>query len=95
MLEKKTADFDDIKKKYVVRVLAEKSPEEIDENFNYVVEMFERDEAEEAEVLTEKATKQVQSKVVDTPEADKQEEPITESAPASQRDKSVGGYLDV
>jgi len=95
VLEQKTTDFDENKRHYVMRVLNEKSPEEIEENFDYVVEMFERDEAEEAQVLTEAATKKVQSKVVDTPEADKEEEPITESAPASTEEKSVGGYLSV
>ncbi|MCP3684337.1 MAG: hypothetical protein GY861_16790 [bacterium] len=95
VLEQKTAEFDVNKKHYVMRVLNEKSPDEIEENFDYVVEMFERDEAAEAEVLTEKATKAVQSKVVDTPVAEKQEEPITESAPVAREEASVNGYLSV
>lgn len=95
MLETKTADFDENKKKYVMRVLQEKSPDEIEDNFDYVVEMFERDEAEEATVLTEQARQAVQSKVVDTPEAKKEEEPIVESAPVSTEEASVDGYLSV
>lgn len=95
LVEQKTADFDDNKRRYVMRVLNEKSPDEIEENFDYVVEMFERDEASEAQVLTEKATKVVQSNVVDTPVAEIQEEPITEAAPAPQEEAVVGGYLSV
>lgn len=91
ILEQKTADFDELKKKYVMRVLSEKSPDEIEDNFDYVVEMFERDEDETVEVLTEEANKGVQSKVVDTPKAEKQEEPITETAPKT----GVSGYLEV
>jgi len=95
VLEQMTADFDNNKRKYVMRVLGEKSPEEIEENFDYVVEMFERDEAEEATVLTEKASKAVRSKVVDTPASEKQEEPVMESTQAQRFDAGVSGYLSV
>ena len=95
VLEQKTAIFDDTKRHYVMRVLQEKSPEEIEENFDYVVEMFERDEETETQVLTEQAKKGVKSSKVDTPEAEKEDEVITESAPVSQEDASVGGYLSV
>jgi len=95
VLEQKSADFNDNKKKYVMRVLAEKSPEEIEANFDYVVEMFERDEADEVEVLTEKAKKTVQSKVVDTPEAQVSVEPIVESAPVSMEERGMSGYLQM
>jgi hypothetical protein len=95
MLEQKTAEFDQNKKRYVMRVLSEKSPDEVEENFDYVVEMFERDESEETKVLTESAAKVVKSKVVDTPEAEKEETPIIESAPVPQEEAVVTGYLDM
>jgi hypothetical protein len=95
VLEQKTAIFDDTKRHYVMRVLQEKSPEEIEENFDYVVEMFERDEETETQVLTEQAKRVVKSNKVDTPEAEKDDEFITESAPISQEARSVGGYLSV
>jgi DNA-binding protein YbaB len=94
ILEKKTMDFDENKKRYIVRVLQEKSPEEIEENFDYVVEMFERDEAEEIEILTESATKSVQSKVVDTPEADHDDEQIVESV-NFEKSNPIQEYLNV
>ena len=96
ILEKLTSDFDDSKKKFMVRVLSEKSPEEIKENFDYVVEMFERDEATEVEVITESAKRQVhlKSKVFDTPKADQQEEPIAEAVQPTE-ERAVGGYLEM
>lgn len=93
MLEQKTEHFDDSKKRYVMRVLNQKSPEDIEANFDYVVEMFERDEADEAKVLTEVATKAAKSTKIDTPPAMK-EEIIEESAPVSRMEQSVGGYLN-
>jgi hypothetical protein len=89
VLETKTTDFGDSKKNYVMRVLENKSPEEIKENFDYVVEMFERNEADEVEVLTEAASKKVRSTKVDVPKAEVADEPIvTEST-----ESGVDGYL--
>jgi len=92
ILEKKTADLDDNKKKWVLRVLQEKSPEEIEENFEYVIEMFEKDEAEAKEVITEVAKKEVKSKVIDTPKAEEVKEPVEL---VSEDTDGVTGYLDV
>ena len=94
ILEQLTAEFDDNKKCYVMRVLNEKAPNEIKENFDYVVEMFERDEANEVLVLTETATKNLQSKGVDVPVAEK-EEIIIESAPGSSEELGMNGYLNI
>lgn len=55
VLEKKTASFPEEKRNYVMRVLAEKSPEYIKENFNYVVEMYNRDERDSRELIREEA----------------------------------------
>ena len=96
ILEQKTADFDDNKRCYVMRVLNEKSPEEIEENFDYVVEMFERDEADEANILTEQATSKVKSNTIDTPVDDtKTEDIITETTVVSTEQRHVAGYLDM
>lgn len=69
ILEKKTSHMSDDKKKYVKRVLGEKSPEEIDANFDYVVEMFERDENDNIELVSEQVDKDAVSKTVDTPKS--------------------------
>ena len=83
MLMEKTMNFEDSKKTYVMRVLAEKSPDEIEANFDYVVEMFERDEASEVQLIKEEAEEKVQSKAVDTPKAEVKEDVIEESAPVN------------
>ncbi len=67
ILEQKTQGLPEDKKAYVRKVLAEKDPEYIAENFNYVVEMFERDEQDEVELLGESAKNRAVSRDVDTP----------------------------
>jgi len=53
LLEKKSSTLPANKKSYVQRVLAEKDAKFINENFNYVLEMFEKREEENLEVLKE------------------------------------------
>ena len=79
MLEKKTADFDRPRKEFIMRVLRDKSPEEIEENFDYVVEMFNRDEAKTIEILAEQERTKVRSTHVDVPKSDLGDDIITES----------------
>jgi hypothetical protein len=93
VLEKKTANLTNDKKSYVMRVLGNKSPEYISENFDYVVEMFERDDSEKMEVITEEATKKVKSKSVDTPKSQIENKIIEENV--NEDDSSVKNYLTV
>jgi len=67
ILEQKTQGLSEDKKTYVQKVLADKDPEYITENFNYVVEMFERDEQDEVEILGESAKNKAVSHGIDTP----------------------------
>ena len=53
LLERKVATLPANKKSYVQRVLAEKSAAYINENFNYVVEMFDKREEEKLQELKE------------------------------------------
>jgi len=53
LLEKKTSNLPANKKSYMQRVLAEKSSKFINENFNYVLEMFDKREEENLEMLKE------------------------------------------
>lgn len=57
VLEKATARFAKDKRDFVLRALKDKDPEYITENLNYVIKMFEKDEEERRDVLTENATK--------------------------------------
>jgi hypothetical protein len=89
ILEKKTSEYPDSKRKYINKILCEKSPEYIEENFNYVVEMYERDEQDDVEILAEQAKSHMQSTTITLPESDKPEvaPPVEQKAPA-------GGYLE-
>lgn len=87
ILEKKTAAMADDKKAYIMRVLKEKSPEDVNENFDYVVEMFERDEADAAEIITEQAKASVASKNVEVPKSEIEDDIVSKS------ESSVEGYL--
>lgn len=69
ILEKSTAGLAKEKKQYVMRMLKDKDPEYIVENFDYVVKMFNKDEEEKKELVTEQATKSSKTitEKVDTP----------------------------
>ncbi|MDD4109939.1 MAG: hypothetical protein PHS54_00135 [Clostridia bacterium] len=95
VLEKNTANLPKEKRQYVMRMLKDKDPEYINENFDYVVKMFDKDEEEQKTLVTERATKATKTirEKVDTPSrVDKQ--PIVESSSTSEGE-GVGGYLDI
>ena len=89
ILLEKTMSFDGKKKDFVMRVLGDKSPDEINENFDYAIEMFERGEDQQATLLKEEATKAVKSKVVDTPKAEEKSDVIVEQV---QEESAVDSY---
>jgi hypothetical protein len=63
LLEKKTVDMPAAKKAFVNKLLKNKNPEYIEENFSYVVEMFEKETLQEVEEAKEQLTSKVASKV--------------------------------
>jgi len=67
ILEKKTKGMGSAKKEYLTKILCDKSPKYIEENFNYVVDMFEKDENEERSVLAEEAKTKSVSKDAKVP----------------------------
>ena len=71
---------------YIVKMLDSKSPEYITENFDYVVEMFEKAEDDEAVILSEEAHHQAASREVAPPTS----ELIDESVSDSQDDRQSG-----
>jgi len=91
LLEEKTKDMPESTKAYVSKLLRGKSPEYIQENYQYVVEMFEKESSEQVEDAKERATSRI-VEAVDRPET----EPLVEeviSAPAVENNP-VGGYLN-
>lgn len=57
MLEQKTSHLDKVKRNHVLKVLEDKSPEFIKENFDYVLEMYEKDQLKKRRSLREDARK--------------------------------------
>lgn len=76
MLEKKTQNFSEAKKKYIYRMLSDKSPEFINENFDYTVKLLDKSEEERLTTIREDAVKTKQ--VVDRP-TKTQTQVVTES----------------
>ena len=88
VLEKKTKGMPSSKKNYISKLLSDKSSEYIEENFKYVVEMFEREENESSADLVEEAKSKAVSKDARVPKA----EVISESS-AGEQNTPVNGYL--
>lgn len=56
ILERKTAGLPEQKRKYVTRVLVDKDPQFIAENFDYTLSLFEKQDQDQRENLKEQAT---------------------------------------
>jgi hypothetical protein len=92
LLEEKTKDMPEATKAYVSKLLKGKSPEYIQENYQYVVEMFEKETSELVEDAKEKVTKRI-VEAVDRPAAEQVVEEVI-STPAGESNSPVGGYLN-
>jgi len=84
LLENKTSGLPGKKKEYLVKILGDKSPEFIKENFNYTAKLFDKKENERLSVLKEEAFKKRKVK------ADAPVQPITEE----KKPESRNPYLD-
>lgn len=89
IIEKKTKGMPSSKKQYIANLLSDKSPSYIEENFKYVVEMFEREEKESSQKLVEEAKEKALSKDAKVPA------PKVISESTEQVDPSLDGYLSV
>lgn len=90
ILESKTKELPQRKKEYVTRLLGNKDSQYIEENFNYVVEMFEKDELEAADDATFSATARAVTKNVDPVQTSIIEESFE---PTDSGYNSISGYL--
>jgi len=91
ILEKNTMSFPEEKKQYVMRVLADKSPEYVSENFNYVIEMYNRDEQDSRELIREEAKKAAVSSTVQRPKLVL--ESVAQSGTSDGQDNITNLYL--
>jgi uncharacterized membrane protein YheB (UPF0754 family) len=88
LIEEKTKGMRSAKKNFITKILSDKNPEYISENFNYVVEMFEREDKETAASLVEEAKESSISKGAKVPVATV----VSESA-KTEVNSPVSGYL--
>ena len=72
ILEDKTSGLSEKKREYIKRVLGDKSPKFIEENFDYTLRLFDKKEAERIDILKEQAFKS-RSVKADAPIIPKQE----------------------
>lgn len=67
VLEQKIQGFNQTKRDYIKRRLQNKSLEEIEENYKFVLEMYERDELDKRDVARSRTETQTISKKIDVP----------------------------
>ncbi len=94
VLEQKTAGFSKDKKSYVVRILKEKDPEFVTENFDHVVKMFGKEEDTKTQILAEDAKKKstIVTGNVDNPRSKVKDESLLKE---STEQEPVNEYLNV
>jgi len=88
VLENKTKGMPSNKKNFIHKLLNDKDSSYIEENFNYVVEMFERSEEEAATELVKEAKASAKTRDVKVPSVSVVTESVTNNDPI------VGGYLN-
>jgi hypothetical protein len=88
ILEQKTKGMPSSKKDFIGKLLNDKNGSYIEENFNYVVEMFERSEQEAASELVSEAKQSAQTRDAKVPSRSVVTESVTNS-----NDNIVSGYL--
>lgn len=91
ILEEKTKGMPSAKKEFINKLLNDKDSSYIQENFNYVVEMFERSEEEAAAEFAVEAKRKAVSLDAKVPKANPV---ITESAPVDTSVGFVNEYLN-
>jgi len=81
LIETKTANLSDKKREYIRRVLSDKSPKFIEENFDYTLRLFDKKERENTNILREEAfnTRSVKADAPIIKESTKQKQTISEN----------------
>jgi hypothetical protein len=92
VLDRLSADLPDYKKKYVQKVLCDKSAQFITENFGYTLELFDKESTKKNEVLREEAQRTVKGGNVDPVVA--REQVIEEAATDVDADPAFNNYMN-
>jgi hypothetical protein len=91
VLEQLSSNLPDYKKKYVQKVLGDKNAQFITENFDYTLELFDKETQKQEEVVKEEAV--VTAKSVDAEPIVEQTEVVEESATDVEDDPSFNSYM--
>jgi hypothetical protein len=89
IVENKTKGMPTAKKDFIVKLLNDKDSSYIEENFNYVVEMFERSEIDTASELVKEAKLSAKTRDAKVPTSSV----VTESVTETNWNNPVSGYL--
>jgi hypothetical protein len=92
VLDRLSADLPDYKKKYVQKVLNDKSAQFISENFDYTLALFDKESTKKNEVLKEEAQQTVKGGNVDPVVA--QDVVVEESATDIESDPGFSNYMN-
>ena len=89
LLEKKVAGLNDKKKDYITRIMKNKSAQFINENFDYALNLFSRNESDRIHELKESALKRSVTREVDAPRIIVEER----TTPSHREDVQMNPYL--
>lgn len=95
ILEQRTSDMPSAKKHFVNKLLGNKAPEYIEENFQYVVDMFEREYQEEVDEIKESVKQDfVKTPAIDRPQIVEESVEFNNEIERTESGDSVTGYLN-
>ena len=95
LLEQKMADMPSAKRQFVSKLLLNKAPQYIEENFSYVVEMFEKQHEQEQDEIKESVKQQfTKTPRVDRPEVLEESTNFNNEIEHTNSSESVMGYLN-
>ena len=95
LLEQKTAELPSAKKAFINKLLGNKSPNYIEENFSYVVDMFEKESQDEVDLIKESAQQESTSaSKVDRPVVIEEQQNFNNEIERIPSGEGVSGYLN-
>lgn len=96
LLEQKTSEMPSAKKQFINKLLGNKQPQYIEENFSYVVEMFEKQSETEVDDIKESVKQQFTNKPlhIDRQVIEESKKNFNDEMEPTNSSESVAGYLN-
>lgn len=95
IIEQKTQDMPSSKKQFVSKLLGNKAPQYIEENFGYVVEMFEKEAQEEVDEIKESVKNEfIKTPNIDRPQVIEEQKQFNNEIERTVSSEVVNGYLN-